>query len=362
MSCSRSQRRSRRASRRGDRRRRVLRSAGQRLCRRRFQSGRPRRRRPASRVRAARSRRRGGLPRHDHYRRSRRDVPPAVDASRRFATRDPLATRLIAGIHIEGPFLNERRRVSRRASARRHSAGRCRIDDAAARRRGGPDADRDACARARPGIVPSPGYLASRGIVVSAGHTDATTRRASRRHRCRALDVHARRQRLSDADASPRQHRSARAQPGRSLVVVLHRRRRARAVCDAGNYLRLAREDRTVIVTDAIAPAGLGPGRYTLGRWDIVDRRRHGAARAGSVALRRVRDHDEAERGEPAAGARPSGSRRSQADVSTIRASRSACDATGDARLTLMYDVTENRGSDGPKSDKGFHAYPSSSS
>ena len=24
------------------------------------------------------------------------------------------------------------------------------------------------------------------------------------------------------------------------------------------------------MVTDAIAPAGLGPGRYTLGRWDIV--------------------------------------------------------------------------------------------
>jgi N-acetylglucosamine-6-phosphate deacetylase len=25
-----------------------------------------------------------------------------------------------------------------------------------------------------------------------------------------------------------------------------------------------------MVVTDATAPAGLGPGRYTLGRWDIV--------------------------------------------------------------------------------------------
>ena len=36
------------------------------------------------------------------------------------------------------------------------------------------------------------------------------------------------------------------------------------------NYLRLVPLERCAIVTDAIAPAGLGPGRYTLGRWDIV--------------------------------------------------------------------------------------------
>ncbi len=36
-----------------------------------------------------------------------------------------------------------------------------------------------------------------------------------------------------------------------------------------GNYLRLAGPDRCIIVTDAIAAAGLGPGRYRLGRWDL---------------------------------------------------------------------------------------------
>jgi N-acetylglucosamine-6-phosphate deacetylase len=36
------------------------------------------------------------------------------------------------------------------------------------------------------------------------------------------------------------------------------------------NYLRVAGSERCIVVTDAIAPAGLGPGRYTLSRWDIV--------------------------------------------------------------------------------------------
>jgi N-acetylglucosamine-6-phosphate deacetylase len=36
-----------------------------------------------------------------------------------------------------------------------------------------------------------------------------------------------------------------------------------------GNYLRLAGPERCIIVTDAIAAAGLGPGRCRLGRWDL---------------------------------------------------------------------------------------------
>jgi N-acetylglucosamine-6-phosphate deacetylase len=36
------------------------------------------------------------------------------------------------------------------------------------------------------------------------------------------------------------------------------------------NYLRLTGTDTTIVVSDAIAPAGLGPGRYTLGRWDLL--------------------------------------------------------------------------------------------
>src|SRR5439155_16776562 len=36
------------------------------------------------------------------------------------------------------------------------------------------------------------------------------------------------------------------------------------------NYLKLAGIENCYVVTDAIAPAGLGPGRYTLGRWDLL--------------------------------------------------------------------------------------------
>jgi N-acetylglucosamine-6-phosphate deacetylase len=36
------------------------------------------------------------------------------------------------------------------------------------------------------------------------------------------------------------------------------------------NYLRSAGVENCYVVSDAIAPAGLGPGRYTLGRWDLL--------------------------------------------------------------------------------------------
>jgi N-acetylglucosamine-6-phosphate deacetylase len=36
------------------------------------------------------------------------------------------------------------------------------------------------------------------------------------------------------------------------------------------NYLRAAGFERTIVVTDAVAPAGKGPGRFQLGRWDLV--------------------------------------------------------------------------------------------
>ncbi|MFG0247986.1 MAG: N-acetylglucosamine-6-phosphate deacetylase [Phycisphaeraceae bacterium JB051] len=35
------------------------------------------------------------------------------------------------------------------------------------------------------------------------------------------------------------------------------------------NYLDIAGSDRCIITTDAIAPAGLGPGTYTLSRWTL---------------------------------------------------------------------------------------------
>ena len=109
-----------------------------------------------------------------------------------------------------------------------------------------------------------------RGIVVSAGHTDASLDQLRG-----ALD----------AGLSMFTH------VGNGCPMQMHRHdnivQRALSLADRlwlcfiadgahvpfvalANYLRLAGEARTVIVSDGTAPAGLGPGRYTLGRWDIV--------------------------------------------------------------------------------------------
>ena len=36
------------------------------------------------------------------------------------------------------------------------------------------------------------------------------------------------------------------------------------------NYIRARGIEKTIVVTDAVAPAGLGPGKYKVSRWDIV--------------------------------------------------------------------------------------------
>jgi N-acetylglucosamine-6-phosphate deacetylase len=183
--------------------------------------------------------------------------------------RDPLAQRVIAGLHIEGPFLNAadgyRGAHPRDAIRPASTDAMSRLLDAA----GGltrvvtlaPERD-DRFAVVR--------MLASRGIVVSAGHTDATLDELNG---------------AIDAGLSMFTHL------GNGCPMQMHRHdnivQRALSLADRlwlsfiadgahvpfvalGNYLRLANPARTVIVTDAVAPAGLGPGRYTLGRWDIV--------------------------------------------------------------------------------------------
>jgi N-acetylglucosamine-6-phosphate deacetylase len=183
--------------------------------------------------------------------------------------RDPLVQRLITGFHIEGPFLNEtdgyRGAHPRDAIRPAGLDAMTRLLDAAAGLARvvtlAPERD-DGFAVTR--------MLANRGIVVAAGHTDAT------------LDEL---RGAIDAGLSMFTH------VGNGCPMYMHRHdnivQRALSLADRlwlcfiadgahvpfvalGNYLRIAGEDRAVIVSDAIAPAGLGPGRYTLGRWDIV--------------------------------------------------------------------------------------------
>lgn len=183
--------------------------------------------------------------------------------------RDALVRRVVEGIHIEGPFLNEsdgyRGAHPRDAVRPTDLDSMKRLLDAA----GG-------CARVvtlapeRDASMAVTRFLASHGVVVSAGHTDATID-----------DLH----RAIDAGLSMFTH------VGNGCPMLMHRHdnivQRALSLADRlwlcfiadgvhvpfvalANYLKLAGHERCVIVTDAIAPAGLGPGRYRFGRWDLV--------------------------------------------------------------------------------------------
>lgn len=182
--------------------------------------------------------------------------------------RDPLTERTIVGLHVEGPFISPR--DGYRGA---HPADAVIPADLDTMRRlldagGGlirlvtlaPECDADF--RVTKMLIRS-------GVRVSAGHTDAS------------LDEL---RGAIDAGLSLFTHL------GNGCPMTMHRHdnivQRALSLRDRlwlcfiadgvhvplfalKNYLDLAGNDRAIIITDAIAPAGLGPGRYTLGRWDL---------------------------------------------------------------------------------------------
>ena len=183
--------------------------------------------------------------------------------------KDALARRLIAGLHIEGPFINEadgyRGAHPRDAICPAGLDGMKRLLDAA----GGltrivtlaPERDANFAVTR---------LLSAQGIVVSAGHCDPTIDQLRG---------------AIDAGVSMFTHL------GNGCPMQMHRHdnivQRVLSLAGQlwicfiadgahvpfvalGNYVRLAGHDRCVVVTDCTAPAGLGPGRYTLGRWDIT--------------------------------------------------------------------------------------------
>ena len=183
--------------------------------------------------------------------------------------RDELAKRIIAGFHVEGPFINEKDgyRGAHPLDAVRPAS----IDDAERilEASGGllrimtlaPERDEDFATTA---------WLAQQKVVVSAGHTDASLEQLRS-----AADVgvsmftH-----VGNGCPMTGMHRH-----DNIVQRALHLRDRLRLCFIADcvhvppvalkNYLDLA-GDRAIVVTDAIAPAGLGPGRYKLGRWDLL--------------------------------------------------------------------------------------------
>lgn len=187
----------------------------------------------------------------------------------RWREADPLAARLVPGLHIEGPFLNP-------ADGYRgaHPLDAIQPADVDAMQRlldaaGGLARIVTLAPESDPGGRVT-GLLSRRGIRVAAGHSNAS---------------------LDELRASIDAGLSMFTHLGNGCPMQLHRHdsiiQRVLSlsgelwltfIADGahvpffalGNYLRLADPDRSIVVSDAIAPAGLGPGRYTLGRREVV--------------------------------------------------------------------------------------------
>ncbi len=181
---------------------------------------------------------------------------------------DALAREMIAGIHIEGPFLNE---TAGYRGAHPLDAMRRADIDAMKRLVGAAQGltrlvtlapERDAGLRVTR-------MLCEAGIVVAAGHCDPS---------------------LDKLEAAIDAGLSLWTHLGNGCPMNLPRHdniiQRALSLSERlwlcfiadgvhvpffalKNYLRAAGVERCIIVTDAIAPASLGPGHYTLGRWKL---------------------------------------------------------------------------------------------
>ena len=182
---------------------------------------------------------------------------------------DPLAQKLIAGLHIEGPFISpvQGYRGAHPADAIRPADademqllldagdGLTRLVTLA------PEQDENARVTK---------LLASQGVGISAGHTDASIDQLNA-----ALDAGLALFTHLGNGCPMQMHRHDNIV---QRALSLSERLQIMFIADGThvpytalrNYLRLTGTERTIVVSDAIAPAGLGPGRYTLGRWDLL--------------------------------------------------------------------------------------------
>ncbi len=177
---------------------------------------------------------------------------------------DDLARDLIWGVHIEGPFINE---TPGYVGAHLPAAVRPADVDAAQRLLAAADGltrivtlapERD------PGLAVT-SFLADQGITVSAGHCNPS---------------------LAELEAAIQAGLSMFTHVGNGCPMLLDRHdniiQRVLSLAQSlwlcfiaddlhvpcvalGNYLRTAGIDRCIVVSDAIAAAGLGQGRYSLG-------------------------------------------------------------------------------------------------
>ncbi len=182
---------------------------------------------------------------------------------------DKLVAKMIPGFHIEGPFINEtdgyRGAHPKDATHPANVDEMKRLLDAA----GGLTKMVTLAPERDPGMATTK-MLARQGVRVSAGHCNPT---------------------LDELNAGIDAGLSMFTHLGNGCPMLMHRHdniiQRALSLRDKlwlcfiadgahvaffalANYLRAADPDRTVVVTDAMSAAGKGPGRYNLGRWDIL--------------------------------------------------------------------------------------------
>ena len=186
----------------------------------------------------------------------------------------------ILGAHVEGPFISPARLGA-------HPAGARRDPDAGLMRRlldAGPVAH-VTLAPELPGALELVDLLVAEGVVVACGHSDATAGEAAAAFARGALTV----THLFNA-MRPLEHRD----PGIAGAALADRRVTVQLIADgihlADEVVRIAfaaARGRVALVTDAIAAATLGDGRYRLGGVDVVVRdgvaRGAGGMLAGSV-------------------------------------------------------------------------------
>ena len=199
-------------------------------------------------------------------------LPVMCDRLARLRTlreQDALARDVIAGFHVEGPFLNE---TPGFRGAHPADAVVPATEDAADRlvEAGGGLVRLVTLAPERDAGLRVTRRLVGQGVRVAAGHCDPSL------DQLRAA---------ADAGLSLFTHlgNGCPMQTNRhdnvvQRVLSLSHRITPCFIADGvhvplfalGNYLKVAGFDRCVVVTDCMAAAGLGPGKYTLSRWEVV--------------------------------------------------------------------------------------------
>jgi N-acetylglucosamine-6-phosphate deacetylase len=183
----------------------------------------------------------------------------------------------LLGFHLEGPFLSSRRRGAHRAEHLREPDLALAEELIAA----GP-VSAMTLAPELPGALELVEELDGRGIGVRIGHTDAdaaTAHAAFDRGASAITHIHNAHRPFAARDPGPAGAALARGDVAVTAIVDgVH------LAAETVAIVRRAAEDRLVLVSDAVAAAGLGDGRFQLGDSQIEVRDRRAQLADGTLA------------------------------------------------------------------------------